>query len=457
MAPFLAIYSKWHFLTLKSGSSTLILNHIGKLNAMANVLLDFVDELKKFKDLSLEQVKNENMELYQMLIDGLCLHGSGFSPGSPASLLKKAFGIYVSDPRDCAARLQAGLKLDKILVKVDDEKADFLRFVNKVHEVTSKILQIASDLEVIKTKIDWTIWNPKSLFVFSQLNIFLREFLSMCVEATVTRNLLVRLIWALRKTTIEFIKMLIPSCESQIEEIMKLFGLEEFINICGHKIYAYPDFCTKFWRYKFGCYYDGAHHYIIILVNGLSYACDVEYKLNELYRTYFPSYWNYKSAPGHIEVALEEIGSERWKEIKTIGGGICILNELIWHFLHRKIQYLLIEFFPEIRDPYREYLQTFDINAINGTLDRTLGIHTIDYVYKKMLFETFYRGKHIDKMRSLYNLLPEECAIKIVDNTTRYIKIATLLDIIPLIATGGIEFIIDKDTYKQIWFIKRYP
>jgi len=180
-----------------------------------------------------------------------------------------------------------------------------------------------------------------------------------------------------------------------LKELKTKLGLKEYYKpklsdegkIESYTIYAFPDFCTSYAIKRFGRYRsgEGSYYYRALIINGLSYYTGAIEKLRNLWH----SVSGWRSSYGHPEEIISEISKEDWWRVETIGGGICILNEVVWNYVCTPpLSEQLSKWFIELKNWREKFLEEaksslVDAGWVSPTIIKTFPIS----IYKHIIME----------------------------------------------------------------------
>lgn len=267
---------------------------ISKLYSITSSIIKYYNEV--IKPLNGKNVEELPGELKVAVLGGLKPDGE-YAENAYALFIKDFIGLYIEDPKLYISKLKGGVSPS---VKIVTGETRFIEFVRLLNNVSGFIINNAKNLGLThdNVKADKT--------EIKQLNIedLITELMNTILNLSIGVNSFSTSIWGLRKITPQYIKKAYGELP---KELLKALGFSKLISLKNYVLWGFPDYFTKCILYEKSEQPIPGHGYIeyYITINGLPAISDY-LKKNQKFNPVKPG---------------------------TLGGAICILNEIIWRYV----------------------------------------------------------------------------------------------------------------------------
>jgi len=225
-----------------------------------------------------------------------------YSSNAYALFVKDFFGLYIEDYRVYANRLALGEDISDLNIIFEGD-TQFINFVKDAHRVTEFILKKAGEIGV---SIDKPKIGAKSI------EEFVDGFTQKAYEISVGVNSFATAAWGLRKILLAYMKKMY---EGVSQQFLTTLGFEKLLEAKLIELWGFKDYFTQLSVY---CQSRRDYYFVI---NNIPLP------------VYFPKFLNSLSTRAEQMQVLR--GLEELRELHTLGGAICALNEIIWRYIHR--------------------------------------------------------------------------------------------------------------------------
>jgi len=320
------------------------LSRITKLYALASGFIRYYDDV--VKQANGRNVHELQEDLRSMVLSGLKPDGE-YTENAYALFIRDFMGLCI-DPKLYVSKLKLEAKPS---VKVSVEETRFAEFIRLLNKVSKFIMDKANELNLSNnvTGIDENLIKPQSI------ENLIAELIKASYDLSVGVNAFSTSVWGLRKITPQYMKKAYGNVP---EGLLKALGFSKLLNIKDYEIWGFPDYFTK---------------------------C-VMYKKSETVSTWYHhhEYDEYYLYINGIPVLSESLREAQETAIKpmTLGGAICILNEIIWRYmdsLHR----VLSKWYEGVVNIEEEY-----VKEAWKSLDE-IGWSMPDYLKHRVLYADF--------------------------------------------------------------------
>lgn len=313
----------------------------------AAALLNFWAFLKSLEGRYLSEVLREHPKLEPLFLGGTKPPGE-YKENSLAFAVRELLGAGVSLDAYYSLVTQGF----EARTPVEVEKTAFIRFVESIRSLTAGIVGLAATKGLISGSEAGAEPQAGDIGLDAdELVGRLVGFLQLCADTTVGADPLVTFAWNVRKITRKYLNEAFP--ETRDEENMRLLreilGLEEIFTPSveeeqlkiDYTVYGFEDYASTYQlseerkrrRRETRIYCDSLKFYYGDLSDLISkYSKDSE----------FPS-WE-----------RERVNRVFTPQVSSIGGGLCLLNDYIWHMfaLVKRGLGLVLKHVPELKDEY---------------------------------------------------------------------------------------------------------
>jgi len=320
-------------------------DYLSRVSKLYTLTLNFI----RYYDNVVKQANGKNVhelqeDIRNMVLSGLKPDGE-YTENAYALFVKDFMGLYIEDPKLYVSKLKLEAKPN---VKVLVEETRFIEFVRLLNKVSKFIMDKAKELNL--SSIDAGIQESNT----KQQNIedLIAELIKTSYDLSVGVNAFSTGVWGLRKITPQYMK---KAYENVSEDLLKVLGLSKLLNIKEYEIWGFPDYFTKCMLYeKLVTVYTGYHYYAYYLsINGIPVLSE---SLREVRTT-----------------AIEP---------KTLGGAICILNEIIWRYTNL-LHGILSKWYEGVVNVEEEYIEEAwkSLNEIGWGIPEYLKIGVYEVLY----------------------------------------------------------------------------
>jgi hypothetical protein len=225
-----------------------------------------------------------------------------YSSNAYALFIKDFFGLYIEDYRVYANRLALGEDISDLNIVFTGD-TQFINFVKDAQRVTEFILKKSNEIGV-------NIDKPKT--EVKSIEELVEGFIQKAYEVSVGVNNFATAVWGLRKILPAYMKKIYGELPQQF---LTALGFEKLLEAKLVELWGFEDYFTQLAVY-WGA---GGEYYFVIN--------------NVPLPVYFPKFLNRLSTRAEQMQVLR--GLEELRELHTLGGAICALNEIIWRYIHR--------------------------------------------------------------------------------------------------------------------------
>lgn len=238
-------------------------------------------------------------ELKELVLGGLKPNGV-YSENAYALFIRDFIGLKLEDPKLYVAKLRLTKAPD---VKIVLEETSFIRFIHILNKVLEFLVNKANELNfsVRKSAIEDKLY----------VEDLVTKIINTCSALVVGINNVTSTAWSLQKISTYYLKKLYIEIPNQVLEFLGLTKILEIPSSEQYKLYGFPDFFTQ-------CIFaidDPVNN--CALINGIPIEPTMERR-------------------EYIKKKLGVNPDFFTIEPSTIGGAICMLNEIIWR-LFKKI------------------------------------------------------------------------------------------------------------------------
>ena len=286
------------------------LQAVAELNAYASKILEWLKaNVYSVVGESVQQAKAPigrwSEDIRKAVVMGLHVVGTQnveYSPNAHALFIKDFFGLYIEDYRVYANRLALGEDISDLNIVFTGD-TQFINFVKDTHRATEFILKKANEIGV-------SIDKPK--IEAKSIEEFVEGFTQKAYEVSVGVNNFATAVWSLRKILPAYMKKIY---EGVPQQFLTTLGFEKLLEAKLVELWGFKDYFTQLATY---CQSGGNYYFVIN---------------NVPLPIYFPKFLNSLSTRAEQMQVLR--GLEELRELHTLGGAICALNEIIWRYIHR--------------------------------------------------------------------------------------------------------------------------
>ncbi len=272
---------------------------VARLYNAASSFLSFYEQL--VSEANEKRVDELPDNLRKMVLGGLRSDGE-YSPNAYGKFAEEFFGIRLEDPKRYVAELRF---TDKPNTRVLVQRPEFIEFVKLVKNVSKFILDRAGEKGITVEKAGRTdVTSPRELVL---------EVLDSAPKVSVGVNNFATLVCTIRKTTPSYMKITHSNVPM---ELLNTLGFAKLLEIGDYSVWGFSDYFTK-WTllyepapYVRTVLYGDIPYYYYIIVNGVPVLG--------------------RHLPDPIKQHMDKIVVP-----KTLGGAICMLNEIVWKMLRR--------------------------------------------------------------------------------------------------------------------------
>ncbi len=195
--------------------------YIIPLRDSAKILINYWEYLKR----NIEGVDVDDMgEGFKMLVLGGVGEDGNYSERSLALFYKKFFGVQLTNLEECVKGLPA-----KAIV----EKSDFVKFAEKIHEQTKKIIStfhniLGMDLERLEGKIEMNF--EEVVRNAERVAELIKEFYERTLKVTANYNQYTLFLFTVRKITRRYLEIAYPEMKEKgkFDALKGIIGLEKY-------------------------------------------------------------------------------------------------------------------------------------------------------------------------------------------------------------------------------------
>jgi len=234
-------------------------------------------------------------DVRNLVLSGLKLDGE-YTENAYALFIKDFMGLSIEDSKLYVSKLKLETKPN---VKVIVEESKFVEFVQLLNSVSRFIVNKVKELELsdISTGVKET--NIKQ----TGIENLIAEIIKSSYDLSVGVNSFSTGIWGLRKIAPHYMK---KAYENIPENLLKSLGFSKLLSIKEYELWGFPDYFTKCMLYQ--------KH------------------VTTSYGSYYYDYYISINGIPALSKTLKEVQTANPVEPKTLGGAICILNEIIWRY-----------------------------------------------------------------------------------------------------------------------------
>jgi len=225
-----------------------------------------------------------------------------YSPNAYALFIKDFFGLYIEDYRVYANKLALGEDISDLNIVFTGD-TQFINFVKDAHRVTEFILKKANEIGV-------SIDKPK--IESKSIEESVEKFIQKAYEVSIGVNNFATAVWGLRKILSAYMKKIY---EGVPQQFLTTLGFEKLLEAKLVELWGFEDYFTQLAIYR------GAEGEYYFVINNVPLPI------------YFSRFLNRLSTRAEQIQVLR--GLEELRELHTLGGAICALNEIIWRYIHR--------------------------------------------------------------------------------------------------------------------------
>lgn len=401
---------------------------VARLYNAASSFLSFYEQL--VSEANEKRVDELPDNLRKMVLGGLKSDGE-YSPNAYGKFAKEFLGIRLEDPKRYVAELRF---TDKPNTRVLVQRPEFIEFVKLVKNVSKFILGRAREKGITVKKTERTnVTSPRELVL---------EVLDSALKVSVGVNNFATLVYTIRKTTPSYMKITHSSVPM---ELLNTLGFAKLLEIGDYSIWGFPDYFTK-WTLlckpepyvRIAPYDYIIPYYYYIIVNGVPVL---------------------GSPPDPIKQHMDKIAVP-----KTLGGAICMLNEIVWKML-RRLKPLASKWF-------KNYVSVEDIYVRKAwdSLEE-IGWSLPDYVKDKYLSSRELESGYISVYRSknfAISLVCEEGVITSyriwyyrkrdlkIGKMEKYVTLPEFFnDMLPAIYLGVVDVALYRDNWIELLVVVR--
>jgi len=269
------------------------LRHVSRLYTLTSSFIKYYDDVIKQADG--KNVHELHEELRNMVLGGLKPDGE-YIENAYGLFIKDFTGLGIEDPKLYVSKLKLGAKPN---VKVVVGESRFVEFIQLLNNISKFIVERAKELNLS----DISVSIEEGSYEQRALEDLIAEIIRTSYELSVGVNSFSAGVWGLRKITPYYMK---KAYENISESLLNYLGFSKLISVKDYELWGFPDYFTKCMLYQkyvatpYGGYYD---YYISI--NGV------------------PA----------LSESLKEVQTANPIELKTLGGAVCTLNEVIWRYM----------------------------------------------------------------------------------------------------------------------------
>ncbi|ADI31256.1 hypothetical protein [Staphylothermus hellenicus] len=259
---------------------------VGRLYNITSAIKDYYDEV--VRPLNGKNIDELPRDLKVAVLGGLKPDGE-YVDNAYAMFIKDFIGLYIEDPKLYVFMLKRG-RIPS--VKIITSATKFVEFVYLLNGVSGFIISKARNLGLIHNSV------KSSKTEINQLNIedAITELINTILNLSVGTNSFTTGIWGLRKTTLRYAKKAYGKLP---ENLLEVLGFSKLVDLKNYQLWGFPDYVTKCRLYQY------EYNEYGLIINGLPIVSEYLRKI-----------------PGLSSIALN-----------TLGGAICILNEVIWRYI----------------------------------------------------------------------------------------------------------------------------
>lgn len=269
------------------------LNNVGSLHSITLNFLRYYDDI--IKQASERKVHELSENIKGMVLGGINSNGE-YSENAYSLFIKDFLGLYIENPKLYVAKLKLEEKPD---VKVIAEESMFIKFTKLLNRISGFIIdKAAKELDIVIKGIKEERINEYNV------EDLIGELIKKSYNLSVGINRFSTTVWSLRKITPHFLKKAYGEIK---EDLLELLGLSELIKMKNYEIWGFSDYFTKCMLYDTSSVGGGPQ---LIIINGVPIVSNLA-----IVRKYLDKY--------HVDSIAPE----------TLGGAICMLNEIIWRYI----------------------------------------------------------------------------------------------------------------------------
>lgn len=279
----------------------------------------------------------------KLVLSGLNPEGE-YVENAYSLFVKDFIGLSVEDPKLYVSKLKLRAEPN---VKVVVEKPKFVEFVKLLNSTSRFIINKVRELDLSDVSIEEDITKQQSV------EDVVAEIIKTSYDLSVGVNSFSTSVWGLRKTTPHYMK---KAYENLSEDTLKLLGFSKLISVKEYELWGFPDYFTR-------CMLYSENGYWYLSINGV------------------PA----------LSKDLRKVLTTNPVEPETLGGAVCILNEIVWRYVNM-LRETLSKWFKGIVDLEEEYVEEAQesLNGIGWSIPGYLKIGTYQSLYAK--FEEMVRG-----------------------------------------------------------------
>ena len=267
------------------------LTHVGKLYTLTSTFIKYYNDV--IKQANGRMVHELQEDLRNMVLSGLKPDGE-YIENAYALFIKDFTGLSIEDPKLYVAKLKVVEKPD---VKVIVQENPFIEFALLLNKVSGFIVDKAKELNLGEFSAG------ESGVKQQNIEDLITEIIKTSYEVSVGVHNFPTSVFGLRKITPQYMKKAYGNIP---ENLLKSLGFSKLMSLKSYELWGFPDYFTK-------CVVYVPYGYRGMFINGIPARLKVleEIQTRSIYlQTFNPV------------------------EPKTLGGAICILNEIVWRYIN---------------------------------------------------------------------------------------------------------------------------
>jgi len=267
---------------------------ISKLYTLTSSFIKYYNDVIKQADG--KNVYELQEDVRNLVLSGLKPDGE-YTENAYALFVKDFMGLSIEDPKLYVSKLKLEVKPN---VKVVVEEPRFVEFVQLLNSVSGFIINKAKELDLGGISVSVEEGNVKQ----QGIENLIAEIIKTSYDLSVGVNIFSTSVWGLRKITPHYMK---KAYENIPENLLESLGFSKLMSVKEYEILGFPDYFTKCILYQ-------------------------KYVATSYGSYYYDYYISINGVPA-LSKTLKEVQTTNPVEPKTLGGAVCILNEIIWRYV----------------------------------------------------------------------------------------------------------------------------
>lgn len=270
-------------------------DYLGRINKLYELTSSFIKYYNDvIKQANGKKVYELQEDVRSMILGGLKPNGE-YAENAYALFIRDFTGLYIEDPKLYVSKLRLGMK-PYVMVVV--EETPFVEFIQLLNNISEFILNKAKEQNLGYTNSN----GVKSDTGKQGVENIIAELIKTSHELSVGVHNFSTGVWGLRKITPHYMKKAYGSVP---ENLLKILGFSKLWSVKDYELWGFPDYFTEIMLYsKHVSTEYGGYSYYYISINGI------------------PT----------LSKSLKNVQTVNPVKPKTLGGAICILNEVIWRY-----------------------------------------------------------------------------------------------------------------------------